>query len=422
MTSPGWRSGQSVLCWRPTTAKIGSRAHCANVRSRWIRAGSRVSGEPAPDLDRVEHPFYYSTSDGSLIRRFRDARDAPGALGQRSSTAGWRAWPGDADRPRLGDRGRARPGGPAPRGAGRGRRPGPPTAPRTHAARALGSAPRHPRPGRRRAHRAHRVRRPGRDPRDRRTASLGDRRASGKRQLGQDDARAAGRGRGPGRRRHRRVAGPRPLVRSRGGRRAWRQPGVARGADAGGPRGGARDVRLAPRGPDRGPARGGPAGRAGPGDRGQAGGGPARPARGAGPAVGGAARGAGAAVAGPEPRRRDPGGERPVAGDAPRGLDPAGPGRRGATERRLDRAQPLRAARPSRGPRDPLRGRGRPGRLSRPRPAARRARHARRPTGHPSIAGTRGRGTVPGNGVTTGATGIRATTIHRPPERPPPIA
>ena len=315
----------------------------------------------------------------------------------------------------MGDRGRARPGGPAPRNAGRGRGSRPPPDPRTRPARAIDAAPRCSRTGRRRAHRAHGVRRSGRDPRDRRAAALGDRRAAGERQLGQDDARAAGRGRGPGRRRHRRVAGPRPLVRSRGGRRARRPPGVARGADAGGPRGGAVDGGLAPRGTDRGPARGGPPGRARPGSCGEARGRPARPARGAGPTVGGAARGAGAAVAGPGPRRRGPGGERPVAGDPPRGLDPAGPGRRGTAERRHDRAQPLRAARASRGPRDPLRRRGRQGRLSRPCHAARRARDARRATWHPSIAGTRGRGTVPGHG-------IAATTTHRPPERPPPIA
>ena len=73
--------------------------------------------------------------------------------------------------------------------------------------------------------------------------------------------------------------------------------------------------------------------------------------------------GAGRARAGARGGRR--GGERPAPGAAADRLDPAGPGRGGAAQRGDGRAQPLRAAGPARGPRDPVRGGRRPGRLPR---------------------------------------------------------
>ena len=64
----------------------------------------------------------------------------------------------------------------------------------------------------------------------------------------------------------------------------------------------------------------------------------------------------------PGGRRR--GGERPAAGAGAGRLDPAGPGRGGPAQRRDRRPQPPRAARAAHGPRDPVRGGRRPGRLS----------------------------------------------------------
>ena len=253
-----------------------------------------------------------------------------------------------------------------------------------------------------------------------------DRRAAWGRELGQDDARpAAGRG-GAGRGLDRRVAGPRPRLRSRRGREPRRAPRVARRAHARGPRGGARDGGLAPGGTDRGPAGRGPARRAGSGGRAGAGGGPARPACRAGPAGGHAARAARAGDARAVARGRGGGGERAPAGAPPRGLDPARPGCRRPPERDHGRPQPLRPAGPPGGPRDPLLGRRRARRVPPPGRAPRRARRGRhrkrrccgtratRAAGR-ERAGHRGRGTVPGRA------GSRATTVDHPPERPPRI-
>ena len=165
--------------------------------------------------------------------------------------------------------------------------------------------------------------------------------------------------------------------------------------------------RVAARRPDRGPAGPGPAGRAGSRGCREAGGGPAGPARGAGQARRDAARRAGAGRAGPDARRGRGGGERPAAGAAAIGLDPPRAGRGGAAQRGHRRAQPLRAARPSRGARDPVRG-GRPqGRLPAPAGSPGRARRADTPgrahrAGRP--AGARRRPAAP-----------------HPPERPPSI-
>src|SRR3954451_5101366 len=70
---------------------------------------------PLRDLDAVEHPFYYRTSDGPLLRRLRGPCDAPGALGERSSAPGWRARVQHRRRPREGTRTGRDPGGGRPR-------------------------------------------------------------------------------------------------------------------------------------------------------------------------------------------------------------------------------------------------------------------------------------------------------------------
>ena len=90
------------------------------------------------------------------------------------------------------------------------------------------------------------------------------------------------------------------------------------------------------------------------------------------------------------------------------GLDPAGPGRGGPAERRDRRPQPLRAARAPRGPRDPVRGGRRPGRLPRcGRGCSTAARRSRRRRAAPRRPGTR-----------APATARTRAPRHRP-ERPP---
>jgi hypothetical protein len=187
--------------------------------------------------------FYYSTSDGTVSGGHGGSCDAAGALGCGSSA--------DRRGARVGDRRGARESAHGAAGSPRCSR--------------AGTAD-HPRGGPRRAHRPHRVRRPGRDPRPGRVAPDRQRRAAGRPLVGQDDPRAAARRGGADRRAHRRVAGPRPVVRSRGGRDPRHPPGMARDPHAHRSRGGARAVGGAAHREDRRPAVGRPA--RGPGSRG----------------------------------------------------------------------------------------------------------------------------------------------------------
>ena len=282
--------------------------------------------------------FYYRTSDGTVSGGHGGSCDATGALGCGSSA--------DRRGARVGDRRGARE---SAHGA-----VGPPRCSRTGAAD-------HPRGGPRRAHRPHRVRCPGRDPRSGRIAPDGERRAAGRSLVGQDDPRAACRRGGPERRAHRRVAGPRPAVRPRGGRDPRHPPRMARRPHAQRSRGGPRAVGGAAHGANRRPAAGRPA--RGPGSRGP-GREDRRPAEspdGPRPARRDVARRAGAherrGAAGHRRRR----GHRPSPGARAARLDPARARRRRPADRGDRRPQPVRTTGTLRRAPDPLRG----GRLAR---------------------------------------------------------